>query len=174
MAKAGIESLRLDDKRAGQREPWEKLAAEFRAIYDADPDWPNRAAALFRAAESLEELARRSFAKADARKAIECYESLALRHADSRLADDALLQRGPRCAPRGSKTDKGALALLKRSKANTPEATCCPKRWPWKRRSRRLPRGALRRKPDRLPQQTPETPWKICLRPHQERQPRRK
>ena len=69
-AKASIETLRLDAKRANLREPWEKLAAEFRAIYDADPGWPNRPAALFRAAESLEELARRSFAKADARKAI--------------------------------------------------------------------------------------------------------
>ena len=70
-AKASIETLRLDAKRANLREPWEKLAAEFRAIYDADPGWPNRPAALFRAAESLEELARRSFAKADAKKAIE-------------------------------------------------------------------------------------------------------
>ena len=105
-AKAGIENLRMDAKRSGQREPWEKLAAEFRSIYDADPGWPNRPAALFRAAESLEELARRSFAKADARKAIECYESVAMRHADSRLADDALfhaakLRAACRCAPAG-------------------------------------------------------------------------
>lgn len=116
MAKAGIESLRLDGKRAGQREPWEKLAAEFRAIYDADPDWPNRPAALFRVAESLEELARRSFAKVDARKAIEAYESVALRHADSRLADDALL-RAATLRAAWLKDDKGALALLKRIKS---------------------------------------------------------
>ena len=38
-AKAGVETLRLDAKRANLREPWEKLAAEFRAIYDADPGW---------------------------------------------------------------------------------------------------------------------------------------
>lgn len=125
MAKAGIESLRLDDKRAGQREPWEKLAAEFRAIYDADPDWPNRAAALFRAAESLEELARRSFAKADARKAIECYESLALRHADSRLADDALL-RAATLRAAWLKDDKGALALLKRIQSQYPRGDMLP------------------------------------------------
>ena len=88
-AKAGIINLKRDEKNSKLREPWEKLAGEFRSIYDADPAWPNRAAALFRAAESLEELASRSFAKSDARKAVECYETLALRHAGSRLADDA-------------------------------------------------------------------------------------
>ncbi len=125
VAKAAIESLRLDDKRAGQREPWEKLAAEFRAIYDADPGWPNRPAALFRAAESLEELARRSFAKADARKAVACYESLALRHADSRLADDALL-RAATLRAAWLKDEKNALALLKRLKSQYPRGDMLP------------------------------------------------
>lgn len=120
IAKSGIESLRLDEKRASQREPWEKLAAEFRAIYDADPGWPNRPAALFRAAESLEELARRSFAKADAKKAIECYEAVAQRHADSRLADDALF-RAAKLRAAWLKDDKGALALLERIKSQYPK-----------------------------------------------------
>ncbi len=120
LAKASIETLRQDEKRSGQREPWENLAAEFRAIYDADPGWPNRPAALFRAAESLEELARRSFAKADARKAIECYESVAQRHADSRLADDALF-RAAKLRAAWLKDDKGALALLERIKAQYPK-----------------------------------------------------
>ena len=40
LAKASIDTLRQDEKRSGQREPWENLAAEFRAIYDADPGWP--------------------------------------------------------------------------------------------------------------------------------------
>ena len=124
-AKAGIESLRMDAKRSGQREPWEKLAAEFRAIYDADPGWPNRPAALFRAAESLEELARRSFAKADARKAIECYESVALRHADSRLADDALFHAAKLRAA-WLKDDKGALELIGRIKSQYPKGDMLP------------------------------------------------
>ncbi|MBS6831188.1 MAG: N-acetylmuramoyl-L-alanine amidase [Desulfovibrio sp.] len=119
-AKADIASLKLDDKKGNLREPWEKLATEFRAIYDTDPAWPNRPAALFRAAESLEELAKRSFAKADARKAIECYESLALRHADSRLADDALF-RAARMRAAWLKDDKGALALLARIKSQYPK-----------------------------------------------------
>ena len=119
-AKADIASLKLDDKKGNLREPWEKLATEFRAIYDTDLAWPNRPAALFRAAESLEELAKRSFAKADARKAIECYESLALRHADSRLADDALF-RAARMRAAWLKDDKGALALLARIKSQYPK-----------------------------------------------------
>ncbi|MBQ7739067.1 MAG: hypothetical protein IJT59_05390, partial [Desulfovibrionaceae bacterium] len=43
------------------REPWEQLAKEFLNIYQTDPKWPNRPAALFRAAEVYEELAKRSF-----------------------------------------------------------------------------------------------------------------
>ena len=120
LAKASIDTLRQDEKRAGQREPWENLAAEFRAIYDADPGWPNRPAALFRAAESLEELARRSFAKADAKKAIECYEAVFQRHADSRLADDALF-RAAKLRAAWLKDDKGALALLERIKTQYPK-----------------------------------------------------
>lgn len=124
-AKADIANLKLDDKKGNLREPWEKLATEFRAIYDTDPAWPNRPAALFRAAESLEELAKRSFAKADARKAIECYESLALRHADSRLADDALF-RAARMRAAWLKDDKGALALLTRIKSQYPKGDMLP------------------------------------------------
>ena len=120
LAKASIDTLRQDEKRSGQREPWENLAAEFRAIYDADPGWPNRPAALFRAAERLEELARRSFAKADAKKAIECYEAVAQRHADSRLADDALF-RAAKLRAAWLKDDKGALALLERIKSQYPK-----------------------------------------------------
>ncbi len=120
LAKANIDTLRQDEKRSAQREPWENLAAEFRAIYDADPGWPNRPAALFRAAESLEELARRSFAKADAKKAIEYYEAVAQRHADSRLADDALF-RAAKLRAAWLKDDKGALTLLERIKSQYPK-----------------------------------------------------
>ena len=118
-AKAGIASLKQDDKKNMQRAPWEALAAEFRSIYDGDPAWPNRPAALFRAAESLEELAKRSFNKSDARKAINCYETLALRHASSRLADDALY-RAAQMRAAWLRDEKGALALLARLKAQYP------------------------------------------------------
>ena len=119
-AKAGIASLRQDAKKNMQRESWEKLATEFRSIYDADPAWPNRPAALFRAAESLEELARRSCSRQDARKAIACYESVALRHAESRLADDALFHAAQMRAA-WLKDDKGALALLARIRKQYPK-----------------------------------------------------
>ena len=114
-----MESLRQNEKKASQRQPWEDLASEFKSIYENDPGWPNRAAALFRAAESLEELTRRSFSRADARKAISCYENLALRHASSRLADDALF-RAARMRATWLKDDKGALALLTRLKRQYP------------------------------------------------------
>lgn len=119
-AKAGIASLKQDSKKNMQREPWEKLAREFRAIYDADPAWPNRAAALFRSAESLEELARRSCARADVRKAISSYEAVALRHAQSRLADDALF-RAAQLRAALLRDDAGALALLARIKKQYPK-----------------------------------------------------
>lgn len=118
-AKAGIASLKQNNKKNMQREPWEALATEFRSIYDTDPAWPNRPAALFRAAESLEELAKRSFSKSDARKAINCYETLALRHASSRLADDALL-RAAQMRAAWLRDEKGALNLLSRLKAQYP------------------------------------------------------
>lgn len=124
-AKANIASLKTDIKKANQRESWEKLAQEFRDIYDADPHWPNRPAALFRAAESLEELAGRSFTKADARKAITCYETLALRHAESRLADDALF-RAARIRAAWLKDDKGALEILVRAKKQYPNGDMIP------------------------------------------------
>lgn len=119
-AKAGVATLRQDAKKKNLREPWEKLATEFRSIYDADPAWPNRPAALFRAAESLEELAKRSFARSDARKAITCYETLALRHAQSRLADDSLF-RAAQMRAAWLKDDAGALALLARIKKQYPK-----------------------------------------------------
>lgn len=119
-AKAGIASLKQNDKKNMLREPWEDLAKEFRSIYDGDPSWPNRPAALFRAAESLEELAKRSCSKADARKAINCYETLALRHASSRLADDALF-RAARMRAAWLRDEKGALNLLERVKKQYPK-----------------------------------------------------
>lgn len=119
-AKGRIAYLLKDPKKNMQRESWEKMAAEFRSIYDSDPDWPNRPAALFRAAESLEELAKRSCSRPDARKAVSCYESVALRHAESRLADDALL-RAAQLRAAMLRDDKGALALISRIRKQYPK-----------------------------------------------------
>lgn len=118
-AKAGVERLKLDEKRSMQREPWENLAQEFSDIYRSDTDWPNRAAALFKAGESLEQLARRSFTRKDAQRAVDCYEEVALKHADSRLADDALF-RAALLTASYLKDDKAALALLDRLERQYP------------------------------------------------------
>lgn len=118
-AKAGVERLKLDEKRSMQREPWENLAQEFSDIYRSDTDWPNRAAALFKAGESLEQLARRSFSRKDAQRAVDCYEEVALKHADSRLADDALFRAALLTASH-LKDDKAALSLLDRLERQYP------------------------------------------------------
>lgn len=124
-AKANIDSLKQDAKKSAMRDSWENLAREFQSIYDNDPAWPNRPAALFRSAEALEELTRRSCSRADARKAITAYESLALRHASSRLADDALFRAAGMRAT-WLKDEKGALALLKRIKGQYPGGDMLP------------------------------------------------
>lgn len=124
-AKANVERLKLDERRSLQREPWEKLAEEFTAIYRSDADWPNRAAALFRAADSMEQLARRSFLRKDAARAVACYEDVALKHADSRLADDALY-RAALLTASFLKDDKAALALLDRLERQYPRGDMRP------------------------------------------------
>lgn len=124
-AKANVERLKLDERRSLQREPWEKLAEEFTAIYRSDTEWPNRAAALFRAADSMEQLARRSFLRKDAVRAVACYEDLALKHADSRLADDALY-RAAQLTASFLKDDKAALALLDRLERQYPRGDMRP------------------------------------------------
>ena len=124
-AKAGVERLKLDEKRSMQREPWENLAKEFNDIYRSDADWPNRAAALFKAGESLEQLARRSFTRKDAQRAVDCYEEVALKHADSRLADDALF-RAALLTASYLKDDKAALSLLDRLERQYPRGDMRP------------------------------------------------
>lgn len=119
-AKASIAKLKDNNQKNNQREPWEKLAQEFQSIYDSDPNWPNRPAALFKCGETLEALAQRSYSKADTRRAINCYETLALRHASSRLADDALY-RAAKLRGANLRDEKGALILLDRLKNQYPK-----------------------------------------------------
>ena len=90
-AKNELDSLRSGDARSMLRESWLRVANEFQEIYDLDPKWANRPAALFRKAESLRELARRSGSQRDYQHAAATFEELAMRHAESRLAGDALL-----------------------------------------------------------------------------------
>ncbi|MCR5562819.1 MAG: N-acetylmuramoyl-L-alanine amidase [Desulfovibrio sp.] len=119
-AKKQIDELRADAKRGNLRQPWEDLIREFKAIYECDPAWPNRPAALFRAAESLEELSHRSYRAADMHRAAACYEDVAARHPKSCLADDALY-RAAQMRAVWLKDDAGALTLLRRIQKKYPD-----------------------------------------------------
>jgi N-acetylmuramoyl-L-alanine amidase len=90
-AKNELDSLRAGDGRAAFRESWLGVAKEFQEIYDLDPKWANRPAALYRKGESLRELARRSGSQRDYQNAAAVFEEVATRHAESRLAGGALL-----------------------------------------------------------------------------------
>lgn len=118
-AKENVTALKSDTKRSAYRDQWLKLADEFFSIYQLDPQWPNRPAALYLAAETMEELASRSFAARDYKLAVDRYEQVALKHATSRLADDALL-RAAVIRAEYMKDVKGALQLLKRIRTQYP------------------------------------------------------
>ena len=111
-AKNELDNLRSGDARAAQRESWLRVADAFQQIYDLDPKWANRPAALFRKAESLHGLARRSGSQRDYQQAAATFEEFAMRHADSRLAGDALLNAAEITANMGDSA--GALRLLTR------------------------------------------------------------
>ena len=155
-AKADIQALLQDSRRVNQREPWEKLAAEFQDIYKADPAWPNRPAALFRAAECLEDLARRSFARSDAQKAVTVYTAVADRHAASRLADDALF-RAARLSAAWLKDDAGALTLLARLKSQYPRGDMLPQALALEKALRASAEG--RTAPEARQARTPHRTW---------------
>lgn len=125
-AKEGVAALKSDEKRSTYRDQWLKLADEFFSIYQLDPQWPNRPAALYLAAETMEELASRSFAARDYKLAVDRYEQVALKHATSRLADDALL-RAAIIRAEYMKDVKGALQLLKRIRTQYPRADMASK-----------------------------------------------
>lgn len=89
-AKVELSRLRGDEKRAQYRHSWLKIADDFMEVYENRPEWNNRPAALFRSAEALEEMARRSFVRKDAQDAASRFEMLAKKFPSSVLADDAL------------------------------------------------------------------------------------
>lgn len=71
---------------------WQACADEFRKVYDNNPKWNLRVAALFRCGVALEEKARGTKSAADARKAASAYEQSAKNFPSSALADDALFR----------------------------------------------------------------------------------
>ena len=94
---AGYEDIKLeldrliqDKHRSEYRHNWLKLSDDFYEIYRNNAAWNNRAAALFRSAYALDQMAQRSFVRKDAQSAIERYLYLVNKHKKSPLADDAL------------------------------------------------------------------------------------
>ena len=112
-AKQAFASLQNDAKRRVWRESWVGLAERFWAIYQKNPQWRNRPAALYRSAQALEGLATYSNSAADARSAVERYRLLWEKYPASPLADDALLRAADICIEKLNKEKEG-LALLER------------------------------------------------------------
>lgn len=125
-AKADMERLKAGGKGSAQRDSWLRAAEEFHEIYKLDPKWGGRPAALFRMAECLEELARRSDTRSDYQSAAAVYEELALRHAQSRLADDALLRAAVIKAEQTEERGQ-ALRLLERIRTQYAQSDMAPK-----------------------------------------------
>lgn len=88
--KIELDRLIQDKHRSEYRHNWLKLSDDFYEIYSNNAAWNNRAAALFRSAYALDQMAQRSFVRKDAQSAIERYLYLVNKHKKSPLADDAL------------------------------------------------------------------------------------
>ena len=71
---------------------WQACADAFRKVYDNNPKWYLRVAALYRCGVALEEKAKVSKSSVDARNAAVVYEQAASKHPSSALADDALFR----------------------------------------------------------------------------------
>lgn len=71
---------------------WQACADAFFKVYQANPKWSLRVAALFRCGIALEEKAKVTKSAADAKKAASVYEQAANTFPASALADDALFR----------------------------------------------------------------------------------
>lgn len=89
-ARAEFDKLKADPKRSQFRDQWQRVAGLFMDVHATAKGWPNAPAALFRAAEALEELADRSRIAPDYAAAAERFEKVAALYPKSALADDGL------------------------------------------------------------------------------------
>lgn len=108
-----LKSMQAGGNRASQREPWEKLIAQFAAVIKEDPNGPRVAPSRYRMALATQELARRSFRRADYVTAVSLYELVVEKHPKHVLADDALIAIAHIRAERLSDT-AGAIAICNR------------------------------------------------------------
>ncbi|MDR1125739.1 MAG: N-acetylmuramoyl-L-alanine amidase [Deltaproteobacteria bacterium] len=104
-----FETLCVDKKKGMQREPWEKLAADFARIRNMRGGYA--AEAFFYQARSREELADRSRKNADHSEAARLYAAVAAAYPRHGLADNALYNQAMLLSgPLGNKA--GALKVL--------------------------------------------------------------
>lgn len=88
-AKVQLEKLQ---KRKASAKEWLNCAESFRKVYNSNPRWRLRVAALYRCGIALEGRARVTRSAEHARKAAAIYEQTAKAHATASLADDALFR----------------------------------------------------------------------------------
>lgn len=126
-AKADLDALQRDSKRAGYRDQWERIERTFlHLLTDAKAQkWNNTAAIAYRVAVVRDELARHSHVKADYTKAANTYEDMARQYARSVLADDALLSAALLRVNRLG-DEHGSNALLKRLLSQYPKGDMAP------------------------------------------------
>ncbi len=85
--KAEFAELQADD---ADRDDFLAISQDFYDLYVDAKDWPNRPAALYRAAEALEYSGKKADAESDYKNAVDIYEKLIQEFPHSVLADDAL------------------------------------------------------------------------------------
>ena len=118
---AARQKLEKMEKGGGHPAQWTDLAGEFQKIYDKNPAWQLRYAALYRSGAALEGRARVTKSPADARKALQAYEKLTVAHPSSALADDALYHAA-RISDEILKDKKKSAAYLARIEKDYPRS----------------------------------------------------
>ena len=91
---SAFNSLLANEKRAGLRAEWEAVMKPFMRSMGADPKSEYAPRSMFFVGRCYEELARRSFTRADRLKALEAYDRMLATYPKFGWSDDALFRMG--------------------------------------------------------------------------------
>lgn len=91
---SAFNSLLANEKRAGLRAEWEAVMKPFLRSLGADPKSEYAPRSMFFLGRCYEELARRSFSRADRLKALEAYDRMLATYPKHGWSDDALFRMG--------------------------------------------------------------------------------
>jgi N-acetylmuramoyl-L-alanine amidase len=91
---SAFNSLLANEKRAGLRAEWEAVMKPFLRSLGADPKSEYAPRSMFFLGRCYEELARRSFSRADRLKALEAYDRMLATYPKHGWSDDALYRMG--------------------------------------------------------------------------------